>query len=87
MSEWSYTDGKHKKEEVSFMVVESGAHKLPDGSWVVAGKSDAGSKWRRVNFKREFEKNDRPVVFSQITTLEQNNTYTLRMRYVNNKGF
>jgi hypothetical protein len=30
---------------VSFMVVESGAHKLPDGSWVVAGKTNANEKW------------------------------------------
>ena len=64
MQEWSNTDGPHTKETVSFMVVESGAHKLPDGSWVVAGKTDAGSKWKRVNFKREYDRKDRPVVFT-----------------------
>jgi hypothetical protein len=45
MQEWSYLDGPHTKETVSFMVVESGAHKLPDGSWVVAGKTNANERW------------------------------------------
>jgi hypothetical protein len=83
MQEWSYTDGPHTKEEVSFMVVESGAHKLPDGSWVVAGKTDAGSKWKSVNFKHKYDRKDTPVVFTQITTLEQDHTYTLRAKNVN----
>jgi len=69
MQEWSYLDGKNVKETVSFMVVESGAHQLPDGSWVVAGKSAAGSKWKRVNFKHEYDRKERPVVFTQITSL------------------
>jgi hypothetical protein len=45
IQEWSYLDNKHVKETVSFMVVESGAHQLPDGSWVVAGKTNANEKW------------------------------------------
>lgn len=64
MQEWSYLDGPHTTETVSFMVVESGAHQLPDKSWVVAGKSDAGSKWKRINFKKEFDRKEKPVVFT-----------------------
>jgi hypothetical protein len=87
MQEWSYLDGPHTKETVSFMVVESGAHKLPDGSWVVAGAGTKNVKRQSkiVKFAADFDK--APVVFSQITTQEKYNPYTTRMRSITNKSF
>jgi hypothetical protein len=45
MQEWKYQDQKHKTETISYMVVETGAWKLPDGTWFEAGKTAANSKW------------------------------------------
>ena len=58
------------------MVVEAGAHELPGGTWIEAGKSYSTGEFREIKFNHEFL--DVPVVFSQITTEEIRTPYTVR---------
>jgi hypothetical protein len=85
MQEWSYLDQTHAAETISYMIVEAGSWKLPDGTWFEAGRTAGTSKWRTVKFAHKFKK--APVVFSQITTQQKAKPYTTRQHYVTNKQF
>ncbi len=50
MQEWSYLDQSHTTETVSYLVVEAGAHELPGGTWIEAGKSYSTSQFKKVAF-------------------------------------
>jgi len=53
--EWPSLDGFHAKEVVSYLVVESGRHLMPDGSEWEAGRfSLAGGPARSRSFRRPF---------------------------------
>jgi hypothetical protein len=39
MQEWSYLDGPHTTETISYMIVEEGQHTLYDGTLIEAGKT------------------------------------------------
>jgi hypothetical protein len=84
MQEWSYLDGPHTKETISYMVVEEGSHQLYDGTQIEAGKTNVRSA-KVVRYKSKFDK--APIVFSQITTQEQFKPYTTRMRTTTNRYF
>ena len=67
IEEWDYLDGRHgAEEEVSYLVVESGVHKLDNGATLQAGRTTMGGREKRVRLKRSLKK--RPVVLASTLT-------------------
>jgi hypothetical protein len=83
--EWTYLDGPHTKESVSYMIVEEGVHQLNDGTFIEAGKTMVYNRWAKVEFDAEFKR--APNVFSQITSQYKNKPYNTRQRYITDNGF
>jgi hypothetical protein len=46
MQEWPEEDQAHGEEIVSYLIVEAGAHELPGGVWIEAGKSYSTGEFR-----------------------------------------
>ncbi len=63
-------DGIHKKERLSYIVLEAGAWKLPDGSILEVGtvntNSTTTSSWSSINFNSDFS--ETPAILSQVQT-------------------
>ena len=88
--EWDYLDGVHGYEQVSYIVMEKGSYVLngPEGTPIVieAGTFKADGKSFRFNaFSSAFVK--RPVVIASVTSADQSNAVTGRMRNVSLTGF
>jgi len=69
-------DGYHRKERVSWMVVEAGTHTLPSGQVIQAGHAQVSREFSEITFAEEFQ--SIPTIFSQVTT--QNDTLALVSR-------
>ena len=65
IEEWDYLNGGHRtEEEVSYLVMESGVHKLDNGAIIESGKHTLNDQFKTIGFNHEFSK--RPVVLSCI---------------------
>ena len=83
--EWDYLDGVHIAENVSYLVVEAGAHKLSDGRVIEAGYANATTdQWTWISFPEPFNKT--PVVVASIAS-NTTSTVTIRIKGVNTTGF
>jgi len=70
------------------MVVEAGNHTLSDGTVLVAGNQDGQkSNWLNYNLGDAFAPSVRPVVFSQIVSLNDRAAATTRMRFTSDSEF
>ena len=87
VQEWDYLDGNHPNEKVNYVVVESGTYELPGGTRVEAGKftANAVSSFAAVPFKQSF--GNVPVVMTTITTANEGDTVTMRMRNISTTKF
>lgn len=85
--EWSYLDGVHAEESVSYLVVERGVHEMADGSLWEAGTLDAaGSQvWSSRGFSASFAPAPRLLVSAQ--TRNGAAPVTTRAREVSTSGF
>ena len=83
--EWDYLDGVHLAENVSYLVVEAGVHKLSDGRVMEAGYANATtSTWVWVKFPQPFS--ETPVIVASIAS-NTSHTVTVRIKDVNATGF
>lgn len=94
IQEWSYLDGPHAKERVSFIAVEEGRHELPStmaqkGGIVQAGSFDTFSlkstNFERIAFAKPFSV--KPVVLASVVTAEDPVPLVGRIRNVDKTGF
>jgi PKD repeat protein len=87
VQEWDYLDGKHAYETVSYLVMERGRHELPDGAWVDAGRlvTSATGTFVARSFSQPLY--ETPVVFATVTTVNEADAVTTRLRKVTVKGF
>jgi len=87
VQEWDYLDGNHGPETVSYLVMESGAHRLPDGTLVEAGRveTDATSNFASVGFSQTFTST--PVVIAAVMSFDETDAVTTRIRNLNEAGF
>ncbi|MEM7457189.1 MAG: cadherin-like domain-containing protein, partial [Planctomycetota bacterium] len=84
--EWDYLDGQHAFEDISYLVLEAGAHELTDGTRIVAGTVSAQHEnFSSVSFDGSF--NTTPLVISQIMTNNGGAAATDRLRNVTASGF
>ncbi len=85
--EWDYLNGLHSEETVSYVVMEAGTYILPDGSMVEAGKFETNTtgSFAAISFDQAF--NQPPVVITAITTFNEIDAITARVREITTEGF
>jgi len=86
IDEWEYQDGRHGPEEVGYIALESGTHRLPDGSIVRVGTVSANHRWTPVSFGTNAF-TSAPLVFSQVMTIRENVGVTTRQQSITQNGF
>ena len=84
IQEWEYLDGAHATENVSYIAMEAGRHRLENGINVEAGTFESASE-KSVAFTGAFSQ--APVVLSSI--ISENNMYAItgRLANVSSDGF
>jgi hypothetical protein len=87
IQEWGYLDDVHTVETVSYLVMEAGRHTLDDGTRIEAATvvTGAASSFQTVAFSEGF--NVVPVVLSTLTSFNDADTVTGRMKRVTTDGF
>ncbi len=86
VQEWAYLDRVHPAEEISYVVLESGLHRLNNGLTVAAFNTDGiGHQFRNVQFPTAFE--ETPIVLSQTVTVNGGAPVVTRLDNVTNEGF
>ena len=84
IQEWEYLDGAHATENVSYIAMEAGRHRLENGINVEAGTFESASE-KSVAFTGAFSQ--APVVLSSI--ISENDMYAItgRLANVSSDGF
>jgi len=85
LEEWSYLDGGHTSETISYTVMEAGQHTLPDGSIVEAGTVQSDEEFANVGFAQSFS--TKPVVLSQSQTTNGPQPIVTRQQGISAGGF
>ncbi len=87
IQEYDYLDGFHTMERASYLVMEAGHYTLPDGTQVEAGSftSQATGSFAPHGFSQPFA--SIPVVTTQITSANEEDTVTGRLRAITTGGF
>lgn len=84
IEEWAYLDGIHNIEDITYLVLEAGRHRLQDGTAVEAGRAQINHSWAAVNFAAPF--NGAPVVLSHCMTRDGSDPVVTRQRDITNSG-
>lgn len=84
IAEWTYDDGEHAAERLTYLAAEPGRHDL-DGVTVEAGAVTAGASFRRVDFASGF--NSTPVVLSQVASTFDRTAVITRQANLSGTGF
>ncbi|MXX72099.1 MAG: hypothetical protein F4205_07660 [Gemmatimonadetes bacterium] len=85
IEEWAYLDGSHWTEDVGYLVVTQGLHRLVDGTLVEAGQRPLGNDWHPVKLRHSFE--EAPVVLSQVMSVNGTTPLVTRQRNITEKRF
>jgi GH25 family lysozyme M1 (1,4-beta-N-acetylmuramidase) len=85
MDEWDYRDGAHTTETVSYVVMESGAFRLEDGTRVEVGTVSAADSFTPVTFRQAFA--ETPVILSQAQTVADPAAVVTRQHSASASGF
>lgn len=86
IQEWDYLDGGHKAETVAYLAVEQGSFTLDDGTMVEAGQFDSNNnEFNSVQFNTTFS--TEPVVMTSITTFNEEEAVTARLRNISTTSF
>ena len=84
--EWDYRDGRHTTEDIGFLVMEAGVHRLTDGTNLVAGSVDlTNESFRTTAFGTTFV--TPPLIISQVMTNNDPAAVTERIRNVSTEDF
>ncbi len=87
LQEWDYLDGTHTKETVGYLVMEQGRYILDNGTLIEAAsvESNAAVDFVNVPFNNQF--NLTPVVMTTITSFNDTETVTVRVKEIAIDGF
>ena len=87
VQEWTYQDGRHKKETVNYLVVERGSYTLPNGTRVEANRFNTKytHPFVQVMFNEPFQ--SIPVVVATVSTYNDAIPVTGRLRHIDMNGF
>lgn len=85
LQEWSYLDGAHRQETLSYMVIEEGNYTLENGSKIEAGYATGVQFFRQVPLKQSYTHT--PIIMTQIVTENETDTVTGRVRNIDQNSF
>ncbi|MCH8874437.1 hypothetical protein IH824_17025 [candidate division KSB1 bacterium] len=85
IEEWAYLDGNHNFEDISYLVVEEGRHRLLDGTTLEAGTVTANHNWKSISFGTAFA--GVPVILSQCMSRNGGDPVVTRQRKITNTNF
>ena len=87
LQEWEYLDDQHVLESVGYIVMESGAHTLPDGKIVSAGtfSTNKTKSFEQIYFEQPFD--TPPIVCASANTFNAADAITIRIRNITTQGF
>ena len=85
IEEWDYLDGWHTTEEITYVVVEAGTHKLEESLVLTAGLTSANNSWATVNFTNTL--GSTPVVISRSQTHNDAAAIVTRQRNITPTSF
>ncbi len=77
VEEWDCLDQTHIVEEIPYVVVESGVHKLLDGSTLIAGNADVDDTWKTISYSKPFISN--PIVLTQCASTNESDRVVTRI--------
>ena len=84
--EWTYLTGKHFNEQIGYVVMESGVHRLSDGTTIIAQNTDGIlTSFSSIPFELDFATT--PVVLAQTVTVNGGAPVTTRLDNINTKSF
>jgi PKD repeat protein len=82
----NYLDGLHSQEEVSYLVMDAGNYMLADGTRIEAGAISTNTKsFKTFYFHQAFKVV--PVLITSISTYNEADTVTNRLKAINKKRF
>jgi len=84
IDEWDYHDGRHASETVSWLAITEGVHVLESGQTIIADTGVAGTDFLSVGFRQAMEN---PVVFAEVTSVNEASAVTTRLDNVTTSGF
>ena len=84
IDEWDYLDGIHASESVGWLAMAEGAHTLASGQTIVAGAGSVGTSFEALAFGDTLTD---AVVFAEVTSVNETDAVTTRIRNVSNQGF
>jgi hypothetical protein len=87
VQEWDYLDGVHKAETLGYVVAEQGTHVLDDGTMINAGSMDIQVTDEFVPVVFDASLTTAPVVFTCMTTTNDESAVTTRVQDVTTAGF
>lgn len=83
---WSYQTEIHQTETLSYVVMESGIHRLADGTTIIARNTEGITpNFQEVPFEIPFD--DTPVVVAQAVTTNGGAPIVTRLSSINSEGF
>lgn len=85
LDEWSYQDGIHGQENVSYLALEPGTHTIGGLTWQAARVSSVTKTAQTVSYSSSF--GSTPVVIAQLESAANSQTLTTRVRSVTTTGF
>ncbi len=85
IQEWDYLDGFHAHETIQYIVMEQGNYTLSNGARIEAGSFTARHRFRSQEFNQSFQV--KPVLFSTISSFNEEDAVTGRYRRVATNGF
>jgi len=87
IEEWTYLDHYHMREDVSYLVVARGEHRLRDGALVKAGHASVGHSWRTIQFQGDLAFSNAPIVFTMSQTLTRPTPVVTRQQNIGRTSF
>jgi hypothetical protein len=87
IQEWNYLNDRHANETVSYLVMEKGNFTLDDGTQIEAGRfdTDKTGSFGKFTFSQSFQ--DTPVVLAAVSSFNETDAVTGRLRNISNQGF
>ncbi len=85
LEEWAYLDKLHYCEDVSFLAVQAGHHRMRDGTTIEAGRLRINHEWTSARFDRPFDRV--PVVLTQCMSVDGRDPVVTRQRAATREGF
>ncbi|MEM1074698.1 MAG: LamG-like jellyroll fold domain-containing protein [Pseudomonadota bacterium] len=87
INEWSYLDGAHTAEGISWMAVSAGTHTLTSGQVIAAGTAQTNSSMT-ANFGVDLDGfGETPAVFAQLSSANESTAATVRLMNLSSDEF